>query len=431
MKKVFLLTIAQLSVWFLHAQQELHIHQINVENGDATIVGIYDIAQQKYTAKILIDGGQSSAEKMLLPYISKMIGSDEESHHFNYIILTHYHDDHYTGLLAIENGSITADSIIDPCGYRVSSYFRHSAAAGGKPGSLKIALAWLAALKAATHHMPEPFVKGRSKVMIRFDATASTSLGHKIVLGRVGNNDVELKCIAGWGNTLIANGQIKRNPSPEKSNANNFTLAFILKCGQFRYFIGGDMGGSGGTYINQETSVTEYLRSEYPVSTSFPDNTVVAGHVCGFKANHHGSNNSNTAGFIEGMHPCIILSSGGDNKSWHLPNPLYIQRLASVEPLSESATGADSVFNKGVYFTNLYNFNNSFRSLTVANTNFKNKDGISYDYGNNSASVKASYLIKVSGDNDLSHQSAFEAGRVDTKLAVPYKRLAFFFCHKE
>jgi len=56
---------------------------------------------------------------------------------------------------------------------------------------------------------------------------------------------------------------------------------------------------------------------------------------------------------------------------------------------------------------------------------------VSYDYGNNGASVKASYLIKVSGNNDLSHQSAFEVGRVDTKLAVPYKRLAFFFCHKE
>jgi hypothetical protein len=42
----------------------------------------------------------------------------------------------------------------------------------------------------------------------------------------------------------------KPNPNPQRSNANNFTLAFILSCGEFRYFIGGDLGGSGGTYID-------------------------------------------------------------------------------------------------------------------------------------------------------------------------------------
>jgi hypothetical protein len=46
----------------------------------------------------------------------------------------------------------------------------------------------------------------------------------------------------------------KPNPNPQRSNANNFTLAFILSCGEFRYFIGGDLGGSGGTYIDQETT---------------------------------------------------------------------------------------------------------------------------------------------------------------------------------
>lgn len=98
----------------IYGQQELHIHHINIENGDATLVGIFDITQQKYSSKILIDGGQLSAEKMLLPYIHKMIGDDGESVHFNYVILTHYHNDHYTGLMALKNGRITADSIIDP-----------------------------------------------------------------------------------------------------------------------------------------------------------------------------------------------------------------------------------------------------------------------------------------------------------------------------
>ena len=85
------------------------------------------MGQEKYTAKILIDGSQLSTDAKLLPYLRKMIGSDEESLHFNYIILTHYHNDHYNGLLGIKDGKITADSIVDPGGYRVSSIFNHPA----------------------------------------------------------------------------------------------------------------------------------------------------------------------------------------------------------------------------------------------------------------------------------------------------------------
>src|SRR5688572_22520104 len=84
------------------AQQELHIHHINIGNGDATLVGIFDIATNTYTNKILIDGGYSSAASRLLPYIKKMIGTDNESLHFDYIILTHYHNDHYNGLRALK-----------------------------------------------------------------------------------------------------------------------------------------------------------------------------------------------------------------------------------------------------------------------------------------------------------------------------------------
>lgn len=434
MKKIFLLLMANLFGLAIPAQQQLHIHHINIGNGDATLIGIYDVTEEKYTSKILIDGGQAPAENMLLPYIRKMVGSDNESLHFEYIILSHYHDDHYTGLLAIQDGSMTADSIIDPGGYKVATYFKHSATGGTRPSSMKLAIAWLTALKTASHHTPEPFVKGRSKIMIRFDATTSTSLGKKIRIGKVGSNNVELECIAGWGNTLSSEGQIKRNPSPTKNSANNFTLAFILSCGQFRYFIGGDMGGSGGSYIDQETTVTKYLNAEYPVSISTTGDQTVKGHVCGFKANHHGSNYSNTAGFMEGMHPAIVITSGGNNQGWHLPNPEYIKRLKSVNPLSISANLADSTFNKGVYFTNLYNFTSSghsYPSLTTANTSFKNKPGVSYSFGNDPPATKDSYVIKVTDEDALNEKSLFEVGRVDITQFVPYKRLAFFVCHKK
>jgi hypothetical protein len=419
MKKITLMAMSCLFVLAISAQQELHIHHINIENGDATLIGIYDIAAQRYTSKILIDGGQVSADQLLLPYLKKMIGADRASLHFDYVILTHYHDDHYTGLLALKDGRITADSIIDPGGYKVATYFKHGAKA------------WLTMLKAATRATPAPFIKGRSKVMIRFDATATTSIGNKIIIGQLGDTNVELECIAGWGNTLSSGSVIKKNPAPTKTSANNFTLAFILSCGEFRYFIGGDMGGSGGSYIDQETSVTQFFTEAYPVSISASGDDTIKGHVCGFKANHHGSNASNTAAFMNGMRPAIIITSGGNNKGWHIPNPTYIKRLALIKPLSVSSHPADSVYNQGVYFTNLYNFSSSFASLKTANTLFSHETGTSYSYGNNTATAKGSYLIKITDADGISEQSKFEVGRVDIAKGIPYTRLGYFFCHRK
>jgi beta-lactamase superfamily II metal-dependent hydrolase len=430
MKKIALLLVTLLFVLASVAQKQLHIHHINIENGDATLIGIYDVATQKYISKILIDGGQSSATDMLLPYIKKMVGTDKESFHFNYVILTHYHNDHYTGLLAIKTGAITADSVIDPGGYRVDSIFKSGSHASARPANLNRAMQWLNALSTAAHHTPVPYVKGRSTVILSFGTNSQTGIGNKFTIGELGANKVELQCIAGWGNTISNNG-IVPNPDPDLDNANNYTLAFILTCGEFRYFIGGDMGGQNTSeYIDQETAVTAYLDARYPVSFSSDSSTQAKGHICGFKANHHGSNNSNDSAFIGGMHPAISITSAGDNDNWHLPNPVFLQRLAAVKPLSQSTSNPVGTFNRGIYFTNLYNFTEG-ASKTKANSLFRNKPGISYDYGNNTTHAKGSYLIKLTDEDALGEKSVFEVGRVDITKKIPYKKLAFFFCHRK
>lgn len=122
---------------------------------------------------------------------------------------------------------------------------------------------------------------------------------------------------------------------------------------------------------------------------------------------------------MEGMHPAIVVTSAGNNEGWHLPSVPYLQRLSQVSPLSELATNPTGIFNRGVYFTNLYNFT-GFPSKTKSNTFFKNKPGISYNYGNNTATAKGSFLIKVKEDDDLNNKSIFEVGRVDYKKGIPY-----------
>jgi hypothetical protein len=271
--------------------------------------------------------------------------------------------------------------------------------------------------------------------MIRFSATATTTIGNKIIIGKVGTNNVELRCIAGWGNTLSKDGEIVRNPKPQIINGNNFTLAFVLSCGQFRYLIGGDMGGETvEKYIDQETIVTKYFEDEYPKSISMSGNVEVKGHICGFKSNHHGSNHSNMAGFMEGMRPAITVTSAGDDSGWHLPGLQYLDRLANVQPLSITTTLPDSTFNRGIYFTNLYDFSRlstKYPSKRKADSLFNNMAGISYDFGNNTTTAKGSYLIKITNEDALRDKSLFEVGRVDINETIPYKRLAFFLCHSK
>jgi len=400
-----------------YAQQELQIHQINVENGDATMIGVYDRGTGKYTSKVLIDGGMSKPSDRLLPYLQK-IAADA---HFNYIILTHYHTDHYTGVGALGTGQLKADSLVDPGGYDFHQYFPgqpfltqdHEV----KPGSMVVAPVWTDMItKAMTGH----YLKGRSQVLISFGNTAQSGLGHKLMIGKLGAFPVTLECVAGWGNTLNGTG-VTGDPLPAKNNANNFSLAFVLRCGEFRYFIGGDLGGTNGDlYIDQEDALTGYLVKNLPAAHKISGAIMPGGHVCGFKADHHGSNNANEPGFLKVLSPTIFMTSAGNEASWMLPKEAYLAEIAGLQPVSAT---------RGFYFTNLYNWHTGDQPLTKATSLFAGKTGISFDYGNPTGHVY-SYIIRVTPDH-LATESDFEVDRVDISQSNPYTRLSSFQCHKK
>jgi hypothetical protein len=404
-----------LCTWSAKAQQELQIHHINIENGDATMIAVFDHTSNQYLSKILIDGGQSSPEQYLLPYLSKVSGDT----HFNYVILTHYHNDHYNGLLALKNGQLTADSLVDPGGYNFATYFPGQAGLSDgemAPAALPIATQWTSMLqKAVAGH----YLKGHSGVLVSFGTGDQTGLGHKLNIGSVNGVPVTLECVAGWGNTL-SDGAVVADPSPDKGNANNFSLAFILRYGEFRYFIGGDLGGSDkGLYIDQEDPLIGYLAKDLPPVHTMYGLAHKGGHSCGFKADHHGSSYANDAAFIDAMSPAIAVTSAGNNASWHLPQVGYLGKLAALPSLSPT---------HGVYFTNLYDWGTGKNSLATAWGLFSGKPGISFDYGN-PAGKKYSYVVRVKADHILT-ESDFEVDRVDLTLDALYTKLADFQCHK-
>jgi hypothetical protein len=426
MKKIFFLFYTLFLAFPALAQEELHIHHINVEDGDATLIGIYDTQTRRYKNVVLIDGGASDPNLLLLPYLKNVIGSAAPQ--LNLVVLTHYHKDHYNGLLALKDGRLQADSVIDPAGYSFSTIFPAQASlqpAETPPAALVIAAPWTDALKSAVSH---GFVKGHVRAFNFFGTSDKTCIGHKVTIGTAGGLPVVLECVAGWGNTLNGHG-LTPDPKPLKNNANDFTLSFVLTCGQFRYFIGGDLGGETAfDYIDQETPLTADLSAEFPVAWSYNHTVSAPGHLCGFKANHHGSDHSNNENFMKAMTPAITITSAGKQASWHLPNPAYLKRLALVTPISAWTSGTGQVYNRGVYITNLYDFNR-FPSLTTANDLFSNKPFVNFSYGNAVAGQKSSYLVKVKTAN-LANKSAFQVYQVNG-FGASSKLLANYLCHSK
>jgi len=414
------------------AQQELHIHHINIGNGDATMIGIFDKASGKYSTKMLIDGGLMAAKDRLVPYITKMCANDEQPTNFKYAVMTHYHNDHYNGLLAFKKGNLTCDSLIDPGGYALDDIFPgNHPVSEDFPETITNPQTWFKGLKKAAE---DGFIKDHSKLFVSFGTSSKSGIGKTITLGKIGNDKVQLQCVAGWGNTLSKNG-IEPNPDPTMESPNNLCLAFVLTCGEFRYFIGGDMGGpvegsDDADYIDQETPLSSYFVKAYGSSQAWTGTATAKGHVCGYKASHHGSQHSNSTVLLSTMRPTVTVTSSGNKDGWHLPSNVFIKRLATVTALS-SGTGT-GIAKRGIYFTNLQNFSKpAWNSKTTATQLFENKPGISFDYGNKPATESASYLIKVQENQSLSSKSSFEVGRVDISKDEPYMKLAGFRCHRK
>jgi beta-lactamase superfamily II metal-dependent hydrolase len=424
MKKVFFIFLMSISPVLVFAQKELRIHHINVDDGDATLIGIFDNASGKYVKTILIDGGSASPSSRLVPYLKTILKSPQPK--VDFVALTHYHEDHYNGLLALANGSLRADSVIDQGGYEMGLIFPAQASlqsSDQKPAAMKVFEGWKTALKQA---VSSGFVKGHATNFFHYGASDGTNIGNKLFLGDVQGTAVTLECVAAWGNSLNGNS-IVANPSPSRTNANNFTLAFVLNFGQFRYFLGGDLGGDKSSpYIDQETPLSSYFAKQYPSSWSWNHIREAAGHICGFKSNHHGSEHSNTKNFINNMSAAISVVSAGKQKSWKLPRPTYLNNFLAASSLSVWTSTSGQTFTKGLYATNLFDFV-AVPSKTVAIQNYVNKPGISFSYGNPQETSFSSYMVKVEA-SAIAQKSQFQVYKIDS-LGASSSLLANYFCH--
>jgi hypothetical protein len=446
-KLIALFLILSLSA---NAQEQLEIHHINVENGDATMIVIHNTVNNTFPFKMLIDGGNIKTEEFLKPYFTNYFGAANIPVTFDYVILSHFHADHYRGLSGLATGDVFKTVwITDPGGYKLDPKY-----APIQPGDKKPNRGAAGAKKyitMITDGFDNGYVQKRSR---KFD-TFPASINKGIELGKINGIALNFTCVAGAGYAYNDTGVINQNSN--RHNANNYSLAFILEYGQFRYFTAGDMGGKDagncGKYIDQESEVNGGFIRYFPGDSHQFDTSAIAndpnGHICAFKVDHHGSHCSSNDAFLK-FAPAAIFTSAGSLSSWGLPDPDFQRRIKTdCPPLSAWTTAKRpiGVSQQGIYFTNLYNFPKKDDCRDSAIANFYNKDGIFFSYGNNytaagvtppagtwkssrKAKDKDSYVLIVDTTN-IKKQSTFKVVRVNYNKVPQQTPAGNFLCHKK
>ena len=386
----------------------LEIHQVYVGHGDATVIAIQNDTDRSYVFKTLIDASTSSGLNKLLEYFHDNFKNAD----FDVAVASHYHDDHLNGLACGLGTGMFTRTIVDVGGYDLTDIdpttgdtMQNGVAVPnanppqGTPNP-PYAPNDSALFKRYKWVLKYNALPDRTPPIQRAGLNCPADFGNAVTLATISGVPVTLKCHAGNG---YVQGTVARNTGGNADNPNNYCLAFILEYGAFRYFTGGDLGGSGGSYYDHESLLAQYLAANYP------DN----GHVCAFKSNHHGSDHSNNATFLTTMRPAVCVTSVGQHSGHKLPGGDFLNRL--------NATTTPNT-NQGFFFTDLGDFGGGADRLTQANGLFSARANTTYDAGGGSA-----FVIRVAEHNNRKTQSSFtvwKGNRPNTRAQV-----ASFDCH--
>ncbi len=251
------------------ALADVTIHCLDVGQGDATLI----VSSSGQT--MLFDGGwNGEGDDVIIPYMNSL-GLGE----LTYMAASHYHADHCGGL----------DEVFDEKGVSVAVYDR----------------GW------------------------SYTTQTYTSYANTVASKRVTINDnqvidmgdgVTVTCIA-----VNGNGELSP-PYDSSSYENEYCLALLVECGDFDFFVAGDLTGGGGSYRDIETSVG-------------PE----AGDLEVYHVSHHGSYSSSNPAFMAATTPEVSIISVGDGNSYGHPHQDVLNRLYAMgSSIYQTETGDPS-----------------------------------------------------------------------------------------
>ena len=266
----------------------LELHHINIGQGDATlIVGP--------TGKsLLFDAGESywnsSADAQVVgPYIETVLGCKE----LDYVVISHFHVDHigyvnYGGLWhLVEMQGFTVGQMLH------RDYNTYLGTTSGTFDNWKIYL--------------EGDGQAKLNPTIAVEGTGQVNLEGGVVF--------DIMVVDGNGS--MRPGDFSADPIPPSEN--DYSIGAVISLGAFDEWIGGDLDGE------HYTSEFGYVYHDIELSAS-----AEIGDVDVLRVNHHGSDHSTNATFVNQLDPEVSIISVGDANTYGHPRQAVMDLLLAT-----------------------------------------------------------------------------------------------------
>ncbi len=225
------------------ASGDLIITLIDIGQGDSTLI------QSPSGRTLLFDGGKNGrGSSIVVPFLHS-VGVDT----LDFMVASHYHDDHIGGLDEVFNAIPVREAVYDRgWSYGTASYTSYANTVASKRQTI--------------------------------EANQVIDLG----------DGVTVTCVA-----LNSNDQLAP-PYTHSTEENEYDVCLLIQYGGFDYFQAGDLTGGGLSYDDIETSVAPLV-----------------GDVDVYHVSHHGSNSSSNIAFLQTVQAEVSVISVGDNSYGH------------------------------------------------------------------------------------------------------------------
>ncbi len=284
--------------------QQLKIHHLDVGGGDATLIVAYN-ATGSVAATVLIDGGDPPYGSVIQRYISTL----NINNTINYIIASHYDQDHIGGLTWLLNNMasshLTVGTIMDR---------------GTVP------------TPKGQNNPQSPYRKYAAAKVASGVPTSVINPGRTFTLYTDPQNpqlNMVMKCFCVNAKVLDKNGVAVDVPTTQKSkpDENDLSTGFLITYGKFSYLTCGDIGGKEKKQQNDNcgsswTSKYRDIESSFIGSVSFAHSSTQSEEqlqIDAYKVNHHGSKNSTNEAWLTYTKALVAVISSGSKRHQH-PN---------------------------------------------------------------------------------------------------------------
>ncbi len=403
MKKQILSTILLIGLHFLVVAQDtipmVEIHQLDVGTGDGALINIRDTSGE-IAHSILIDAGKRHMDNDIRGYLKDNAKRNGIYVHLDYIISSHYHEDHIGGLVGSKErakrdilcdqgfSGVLGDSTIKYYALldkgdaepipdlttkgRKPTFFANYRYLGNARGRRILVGVDPASRGSTFNYIPPPFSRPLPP------PPPQLALGGSISLGRDANGiPITLQLVVadarvhtpglplGIYDVADTLGITRSNRNKgAKKNENNWGLVWVLKYGAFRFFTGGDIGTGGlsntdkmntdcsancNQYFNIETPLSEALKLIYRRPVEAP------GHICAQKISHHGSCCSTSISFWQTLRSSLGIVSAGNEKGFGHPTQEIVSRMDTEKWMTDSLENASV---KNYFMTELHDARN-------------------------------------------------------------------------